>query len=80
MENFGIINVWIEHYYFLTGTLENIFFWQEFCYRNLKKKKKRQGHAGKTPIKNIQLFALSPNWYKTMVNLQSISPGGNGVS
>lgn len=39
MENFGIINVWIEHYYFLTGTLENTFFWQEFCYRNKKKDK-----------------------------------------
>ena len=40
MENFEIINVWIECYYFLTGTLETSFFWQEFCY---KKKKKRLG-------------------------------------
>lgn len=31
MENFGIINVWIEHYYILTGTSETRFFWQEFC-------------------------------------------------
>lgn len=26
MENFGIINVWIEHYYFSTGTSETGFF------------------------------------------------------
>ena len=77
MENFGIINVWIEHYYFLTGTLENSF---GKSFVTGIKKKKRQGHAGKTPIKNIQLFALSPNWYQTMVNLQSISLGGNGIS
>lgn len=51
MENFGIINVWIEHYYFLTGTLENIFFWQEFCYRNLKKKKKDKDMLEKHPLK-----------------------------
>lgn len=46
MENLGIINVWIEHYYFLTGTSEISFFGRNFVTRkkrnNNKKKKQRK--------------------------------------
>lgn len=57
MENFEIINVWIEYYYFLTATLETSFFWQEFCY----KKKTDLGRFSKNTHKNTQLLDLSPN-------------------
>lgn len=63
MENFGIINVWLEHYYFLTGTSETSFFGQEFCYMEKKKKKKTWGDAQKVPIKLLLfyfVFDLSP--------------------
>lgn len=38
MENFGIINVWIEHYNFLTGTSKTSFFGRSFVTweKNLK--------------------------------------------
>lgn len=57
MENFEIINVWIEYYYFLTGTLETSFFWQEFCY----KEKTDLGRFSKSTHKNTQFLDLSPN-------------------